>query len=450
MSSIAPICFLCKKTEEDTPGLKEFKSGNWDTLKAAARRRRILKNDKFLSTTDLINTIEGAANKYYHSRCLSGFCAIKRLSSPSNDLTESANKTTRSNSDLPSTNKKGVLRKECLFCGKTRKRKSQKNEALHKCLSRDGSKSIIIAATSKCDARIIALGEDLIAKEAMYHNSCRRYYVRDDGIEDEQMSSRKIHEEAFRKLSMFIENEVIKNKTPMLATMIANLYEEEFLAAGGTQEDMDKYTVQHLMSKVTGRFEHINIDKQANKSGNFIFSSSLTTAEAIAILDESSTKEQAIRCAAMTLRTQILAMPPSKTPSPTSIHTIKETAPQIPHLVLLFFRTLISGLQPESVLHHSMDQIKRKTLASASDAVFNCTRGAVRPWKHQALGLGLGTLTGSKALLSILNRFGHCISYDEVKRLETEIAYTCTDGQRDTPAGLGLQNGLGTGMVNIY
>lgn len=90
--------------------------------------------------------------------------------------------------------------------------------------------------------------------------------------------------------------------------------------------------------------------------------------------------------------------------------------------------------------------IERKAVAAASDAVFNCTRGAVRPWKHQSLGLGLGTLTGSKSLLTILNRFGHSISYDEVKRLETEIAYTCSDVERETPAGLHLYSDLATGI----
>ena len=46
-----------------------------------------------------------------------------------------------------------------------------------------------------------------------------------------------------------------------------------------------------------------------------------------------------------------------------------------------------------------------------------------------------------------LNRFGYSISYDEVKRLETEIAYTCSDEEQDTPAGLHLCNGLATALA---
>ena len=94
-------------------------------------------------------------------------------------------------------NKRGVLGQECLFCGKQRKRKSQKNEPLRHCLTIDGCKSIISATKRKGDARILGLGEYLIAREAKYNNTCRRNYVRQDEDEEEQTSNRKIHSEAF-------------------------------------------------------------------------------------------------------------------------------------------------------------------------------------------------------------------------------------------------------------
>ncbi len=93
------------------------------------------------------------------------------------------------------------------------------------------------------------------------------------------------------------------------------------------------------------------------------------------------------------------------------------------------------------------DVVERKAMAYASDAVFNCTRGKVCSWRHQSLGLGLGTLTGSKVLLTILNRFGHSISYSKVKGLETEMAYSCSDSGLEIPAG--LRNILRTGKVTI-
>ena len=105
-------------------------------------------------------------------------------------------------------------------------------------------------------------------------------------------------------------------------------------------------------------------------------------------------------------------------------------------------------MQSETKSAHSEDIIERKVVASASDAAFNCTKGTVCPWKHQSLGLGLGILTGSKSLLTTLNCFGHCISYDEVKQLETETAYSCSDSGYETPAGLNLHSNLATSNVN--
>ena len=72
----------------------------------------------------------------------------------------------------------------------------------------------------------------------------------------------------------------------MLASVIFALYKEEFLAIGGTQDDIDRYTSQSLISKVKERFQDILVDKQSNKSGNVVFHSSMTSAEAFAMLNE--------------------------------------------------------------------------------------------------------------------------------------------------------------------
>ncbi len=277
---------------------------------------------------------------------------------------------------------------------------------------------------AKCnDTRIVGLGEDLIAKEAKYHNTCRRNYVRQEEDEEDQTSNRKKHNEAFQTLLNFLDGEIIKKKRPLWATTIFSLYKEEFLAFGGTHDNINKYSVQSLMTKVKGHLEDIVIDKGANKSGNVVLSSSMMSAEAFALLHESNNTEEKIRHAAMALRTEIFAIPPSK-------------------------NTLIGGMQSSPKSAHSKDVIERKAVAGTSDAVFNCTRGTVCHWKHQSLGRGLGTLTRSKSLLTILNRFGHCISYDEVKRLETEMAYSCSDTGCETPDGLNLQSNLATGKTN--
>ena len=67
------------------------------------------------------------------------------------------------------------------------------------------------------------------------------------------------------------------------------------------------------------------------------------------------------------------------------------------------------------------DIIGRKAISMASDAMYNVSKGKVKPWKHTAMGLGLTSLTGSKIAIQIINRTGHSINYSEAKALEKEI-----------------------------
>ena len=71
---------------------------------------------------------------------------------------------------------------------------------------------------------------------------------------------------------------------------------------------------------------------------------------------------------------------------------------------------------PESILNTPVHDV-------SCDAVFIGSPGTISPCKHIALGLGLETLTGSKKVLNMLILLGHSISYDEIKRSETEIIH---------------------------
>ena len=203
-------------------GLKSFTPLTWETAENAAERRKTLQNDQFSNTAETLRTKERRDGTFYHSKCLSQFCAVKRRTSASNDPSEPASKSTRSSSILPLSNDRGVLGHECLFCKRKRKRKSNVREYLHQCLTKDGSKAILTAARKKGDARISGLGEDLIAKEAKHHNRCRRDYVRQSVAVES--SNRKKHDEAFQKLSHFVGNEVFKKKTPILAATLLSVY----------------------------------------------------------------------------------------------------------------------------------------------------------------------------------------------------------------------------------
>jgi len=69
---------------------------------------------------------------------------------------------------------------ECIFCSKSRKRVRGEREVLVKCLTESAESAIKECAAEKGDFQLLGKidGVDLRAREAQYHESCRREYTR--------------------------------------------------------------------------------------------------------------------------------------------------------------------------------------------------------------------------------------------------------------------------------
>lgn len=138
-------------------------------------------------------------------------------------------------------------------------------------------------------------------------------------------------------------------------------------------------------------------------------------------------------------------MPKWEAPTPTSLKTLKTCSPQLPEELLLFYKTLLRGIR-EPQGDDNREAVARKVTFMSSDAVYNTSKGAVRPWKHTVLGLGVASLTGSNLMMQILNRLGNTLSYDEIKALETEFAYS-VNSDTDVPDGVEKEPTFGKGLA---
>ena len=144
-----------------------------------------------------------------------------------------------------------------------------------------------------------------------------------------------------------------------------------------------------LINKIKKKFgDRLIVSNDSKKGGNFLYPKDLTFHEAKERLNNSTQQNEAVRYAAMALRSEILNMSKTKWPTPTSVDTVKENAPHIPPLTKLFYETLFNGIGSDEDIS---DTVQRKVTSMASDAVFATTRGAVRPWKNTVLGLGLSS-----------------------------------------------------------
>ena len=97
--------------------------------------------------------------------------------------------------------------------------------------------------------------------------------------------------------------------------------------------------------------------------------------------DAVQSEEDKIKWVAHHLRLQILQLPKTKTPSPTTVEKLKECSPQIPAQLQLFSTTLLGVTIPSfsGNQRETKATIDRKVTAMESDAIFNVTNGTVKP-----------------------------------------------------------------------
>lgn len=90
-----------------------------------------------------------------------------------------------------------------------------------------------------------------------------------------------------------------------------------------------------------------------------------------------------------------MKLPKSKTPDPATVQNLKETAPEIPQQLALFFRTLLGGLTQTS-----QGPLERKVTSMSSDAIFNASHGTVKTMEAYGHGTGIGITDWIKVVLA--------------------------------------------------
>ena len=117
---------------------------------------------------------------------------------------------------------------------------------------------------------------------------------------------------------------------------------------------------------------------------------------------------------------------------------------QIPEQLTQFFIHLVVSQEHRS---HKSESKVRRVESLATDTVLSMTNGRKKPSKHLKLGLGVKSMTGSKKLIGMLNRYGHCVSYTTTEELETELTFTVTSASKISPPGLVPDSSLTVGIA---
>ena len=120
-------------------------------------------------------------------------------------------------------------------------------------------------------------------------------------------------------------------------------------------------------------------------------------------------------------------------PNNLKIEDIKRCEVTVPELVITFFE----NLGPDARRWESnFKKLTRKSMSE--DAVFAATVGLKKLQKHLMLGITLKCLVGSRKVIEIMNRLGHCASYHTMEEVEIEGTFQSTKQNLVTPVGMKL------------
>ncbi|KAL4113704.1 hypothetical protein QTP88_017283 [Uroleucon formosanum] len=395
--------------------------------------------------TALPSTLQNQLDSYSHnaSTSSSSVCEINTRSNQSTKLIEG---------------NASIFKSVCIFCEKTRKKHNGKAQSLHLCETKNFELSIKQYMNEMNDVSMQTKlsNIDFVAKEVKYHNICRVAYQNkynqfydskkknSDNLNFQKSPwhiNRDFHNIAYLSICDVIEQSIIKLKKIILL----NVLHKEYLnllceISGGLFED-SSYTSQHLEDKLKRTFENkVKFEVLNNKKIILHIDVPLSN---VSLSDLKNNSE--LLNVAQILRREILDIKKKNLPENVSTEDLIKGECSLPDKLINFITYLVGG---PDIRRRNSDETRRKVESLASDLVYAVTNGRVKPSKQLTLGITLKSLTSSRKVIDILNRYNQCTSYNVIEELETELTYSSINQLLGLcPPGVLLLPKLSTGVA---
>ena len=299
------------------------------------------------------------------------------------------------------------------------------------------------AADNKMDEDIQMLirgvSNDLIAAQAKYHKSCYAEYLHAGPKESNLETPYTI---AFNQLISDLTLFIKAGKAFTMASLLTK-YKDTLEKMGVASRS---YSSQRLKVRLQKHFKNEIVFHQQShrRTSELLYSSSISLESVInsaymkSPLGSKSDDSDAIP-AGSDERTRLLYRVAKLIKGditdcqgipirPPNLHdlTLISARSLIPESLYWILRWIISNPSSEedeftSPRCNSKTDEKR-ILMLAQDVVHCASHSRIKMPKHVSLAISLRHLTGSKQLVTMLSRMGHCSSYDEVEIIDTSLA----------------------------
>lgn len=242
------------------------------------------------------------------------------------------------------------------------------------------------------------------------------------------------HEKAFGEIKQFVYESVIRDKCVHSMKSIYDMYKVFFDEASAQIRSKSKsdfikstYKQQHLCTKLLETIP--SLSKAVYKNRIFLHLSDLNFADMFTSITQQGDNLSRVKSIAFEVRRKVLDQDRRHLPKHNiSVQNICDGECDIPIELYTLIGCLLSG--PKGSQNERKD-IRVKSICNS--IIFCLTNGTVKPSSVLSLGLVTKSITGSRRMVEMLNRLGHCISYSTVEELETELAYGCAANTQILP-----------------
>ena len=451
---------LCHVKENVDDKLTSISDKSWDKFQSCATRR---KDVIWMTMKDYWN---GGPKGGYHRQCYQEYTDINKVTKvepkhcstreeeicgQSNGIEPPAKRVCRSQIETFDINK-------CAICQKTKfKRASGKGartrEALTQNISELGSATLIKAARTRNDSRLLLHidGRDTIAMEVKYHRSCYKSYVHPKQLTKleeqnckEEDDGTESYNRAFCKVKELVEEEIFTAGKAIPMSLLIDKYTSSLLEEG---IEVATYRSSKLKNRLQRCFgERLSFRRPLNQSqSEIVFGSHVTTGEVVETVFKSSVDEEPgsdsdiekdftteqedesrqVYHTAKIIRKLVANMKPTM-PWPPSSEYLDSESTIVPDLLYNMMAWILSSQSDYSVerVSNLSPNVHRIVLSLCQDLIHAVSRGRIKTPKHVFLPMTVKSLTGNVELITILNRFGHGLSYSQIEEVETGLAET--------------------------
>ena len=308
-----------------------------------------------------------------------------------------------------------LARDECLLCQKNKTNKSGSGyESLATCVTAASATCLLDYGNNNIDEyaslQLVGLSvNEIVAKEFKYHRSCyknlQRSKTQNHENQDETMNLR---EKCFEDLKSVIRDQIVEDGDNItlseLSGMYAELQEKLGLEIVGTQNRNLKERLKKAFgNQLSFHQKSIGLPETIYNTEKF---NKVRLYDPIEIVKE----------AGRIVRKELSNCPDIYTEWPPNEKELLKNRFETPSYTEALLRAILTSNASKT------ERSSRLVDSIAQDLLYNSSNGRKRVPKHVQLGLSVKRKTGSVNVIRWLNRFGHCISYDEINSTETKLA----------------------------